>query len=65
VPRLVNVVAHKSMLLAYGEGGQQVLAHHVRAATSDTPAARQWWWGGWRYPTLLASAIDAGLVRSK
>jgi MSHA biogenesis protein MshM len=39
VPRLVNILAHKSMLLAYGEGVQQVMPHHVRAAAADTPAA--------------------------
>ena len=46
VPRLVNIVAHKAMLLAYGEGLQQVSARHVRAAVSDTPAAKQsrWSW---------------------
>ena len=48
IPRLVNVMAHKTMLLAYGEGAPQVTPQHVRAATRDTPAARQtrWWWGG-------------------
>jgi MSHA biogenesis protein MshM len=46
VPRLVNIVAHKAMLLAYGEGRHEVTARHVRGAVSDTPAARQgfWWW---------------------
>jgi len=49
VPRLVNIIAHKSMLLSYGEGLQQVLPRHVRAAAADTPAARSskiWWWLG-------------------
>jgi MSHA biogenesis protein MshM len=44
VPRLVNIVAHKSMLLAYGEGVHEVSAAHVRAAVSDTPAAKQGVW---------------------
>jgi MSHA biogenesis protein MshM len=39
VPRVVNILAHKAMLLAYGEGSQQVLPHHVRRAAADTPAA--------------------------
>jgi len=49
VPRLVNIVAHKAMLLAYGEGLQQVMPYHVRAAASDTPAtvrSKPWWWLG-------------------
>lgn len=46
VPRLVNILAHKAMLLAYGQGRIQVEAAHVRAAVADTPAARRlgWWW---------------------
>jgi MSHA biogenesis protein MshM len=48
-PRLVNVLAHKSLLVAYGEGKQEVAVRHVQAAAKDTPAAqvgagpRGWW----------------------
>jgi MSHA biogenesis protein MshM len=46
VPRLVNILANKSLLLVFGEGGRQVERHHVQAAVDDTPAAfsRGWWW---------------------
>ena len=46
IPRLVNILAHKSLLLLYGEGGHAVEQRHVRAAVIDTPAARllPWWW---------------------
>lgn len=47
VPRLINIVAHKAMLLAYGEGKQQVQGKHIRLALDDTPAAgmnRHLWW---------------------
>ncbi|HZR02683.1 MAG TPA: AAA family ATPase [Burkholderiales bacterium] len=47
LPRLVNILAHKAMLLVYGEGGLKVQARHVRAAAYDTPAARRispYWW---------------------
>jgi MSHA biogenesis protein MshM len=46
LPRLVNVLMHKAMLLAYGEGRRAVLASHVREAIADTPSAgheRRWW----------------------
>ncbi len=36
VPRLMNVLAHKSLLAAYGEGAHIVGANHVRAAIADT-----------------------------
>lgn len=46
VPRLVNILAHKALLLTYGEGRAQAEKRHVRAAVADTPAAKQsrWWW---------------------
>jgi MSHA biogenesis protein MshM len=46
VPRLINILAHKSMLLVYGEGARQAEHRHVRAAAEDTPSARypRWWW---------------------
>ena len=52
VPRLVNILSHKALLLVYGEGGYCVEPRHVRAAAQDTPAAasRRWWWPGMRPP---------------
>ena len=48
VPRLVNILANKAMMLAYGEGSRRVTARHARAATADTPASfalsRAWLW---------------------
>jgi len=49
VPRLVNILAHKALLMAYGEGRYEVAARHVKAAAMDTPAASRkkfnlWWW---------------------
>lgn len=46
VPRLVNILAHKSLLALFGEGGERVERCHVRAAAADTPSARpvgRWW----------------------
>lgn len=42
-PRLVNIIAHKALLLAYGEGRRHILARHVRKAGRDTPEARRDW----------------------
>ena len=46
VPRLINIISHKSLLLVFGEGGQRVERRHIEAAVHDTPAAaagRSWW----------------------
>jgi len=58
VPRLVNILAHKAMMLAYGEGVREVGTRHVRAATADTPAARG---GRWRWWPTLALIVAAGV----
>lgn len=39
-PRLVNVVAHKALLLAFGAGALHAGRREVRAAADDTPQAR-------------------------
>jgi len=45
VPRLVNILAHKSLLLTYGEGARRAERRQVLAAVEDTPSARvPWWW---------------------
>ena len=38
-PRIVNVLCHKALMLAYGEGKQQVESKHVKLAIQDTEAA--------------------------
>jgi MSHA biogenesis protein MshM len=45
-PRLVNVLAHKALLAAYGEGRHLITAAMVRRAAADTQGARpaRWWW---------------------
>ena len=49
VPRLINILAHKSLLSAFGEGDERVLAKHVQRAVKDTESARPLtrWLGGW------------------
>lgn len=44
-PRLLNILAHKSLLAVYGEGKHAVLFRHVRQAAADTEgAASPGWW---------------------
>ncbi|MEE2025925.1 ExeA family protein [Alkalimonas mucilaginosa] len=43
IPRLVNVLAHKALMLAYGRGQLHINWRHIRAAAQDTedvPAVR-------------------------
>lgn len=41
IPRLVNVLAHKAMLAAWGRGDRQVERDHVLSAVRDTESAHQ------------------------
>ena len=38
IPRLVNIIAHKSMMLAFGEGAAAIGKAHVALAADDTAA---------------------------
>jgi len=62
IPRLINILAHKTLLLAYGEGLQQVTPQHVRTAADDTPAAvrprRRWWLLGGTLLLLIAGGAS-------
>ncbi len=66
VPRLINIIAHKALLLAFGEGLQQVHPHHVRIAAADTPAAApvmRWWWLGFTVILLAAGGISLAYLQ--
>ncbi len=43
IPRLINILANKTLLLAYGRGRRAVHWRDARAAVRDTPSA-------WRFP---------------
>lgn len=47
-PRLLNILAHKALLLAYGEGRPQAGRRHARLAGRDTPGAHLRWFDRWR-----------------
>ncbi len=60
VPRLVNVIAHKCLMLAYGENVHRVSAAHVRLAVADTPgivAPPSWWRRLWPWQTRAPALV--------
>ncbi len=62
-PRLVNIIAHKALMLAYGEGVSQVSKRHVELAANDTEAAfnkKRLGIANWLMPAAAVSAI--GLI---
>lgn len=61
IPRLVNILAHKALMLTYGEGRQQVRARHVRAARKDTVAAKNSLWRWWVMAAALLLIVGSAL----
>jgi MSHA biogenesis protein MshM len=63
VPRLINILAHKALLLVYGEGGYEVSRRHVNLAAKDTPSARRrrfpWLWSV-AVPMVVTATAGAG-----
>ena len=58
-PRVINILAHKSLMAGYGQGKRTIEASHVNSAVKDTEGARQ---GGkkgmgWLEKILLAVII--------
>ncbi len=67
VPRLVNVLAHKCLMLAYGEDVHRVTVAHVTLAAMDTHgiALPQPWWRRWgAFLTRPRAATTRGLQDS-
>ncbi|MGH8355020.1 MAG: ExeA family protein, partial [Pseudomonas sp.] len=50
IPRLLNILAHKALMAAFGAGRRQVSAAHIRRALADTEGARPFFRGAapWR-----------------
>jgi MSHA biogenesis protein MshM len=56
-PRLVNIVAHKALMLAFSDGRQMVVARHIGDAATDTPEVRRDW-----MPWTIALTVTAVIL---
>lgn len=66
-PRMVNILCHKALMLAYGEGKRKVTKAHMTLAIKDTDACKQprdfklvWLLGSLVFVVLLASWFYLG-----
>lgn len=59
VPRLVNIIAAKALLVGYGAGTQQLSARHIGLAIRDTEFAHKPGAVAIRWPYLLLLAMTA------
>ena len=68
MPRLVNVLAHKCLMLAYGEDVHRVTVAHVTLAAHDTHGIvlpQPWWrrWGAFLTRPRAATTAACKTVR--
>lgn len=62
IPRLINVLAQKCLMLAYGQGARQIDSRLVRLAIRDTEdASRVAPWRWWPLLLLLGCALAYGV----
>jgi MSHA biogenesis protein MshM len=63
-PRLINIMAHKALMLAFAEGRQQVTRKHISLAAADTPEVRRDWlpWAVVGAVALVASLATIRLL---
>lgn len=64
IPRLVNLIAHKSLMVAYGEGIRSIGSRQVRMAAADTEGALALTRNpsGWLGALLLLTALAGAAV---
>lgn len=46
IPRLINVLCHKALMVAFGKGERRIKGEYIEAAVSDTESIRSD--SGWR-----------------
>jgi len=64
IPRLVNIICHKMLMLAYGEGRYQLTNKHLSRAIEDTEGMQDKTAGKFYLISLLIVTVLAGLYFS-
>lgn len=62
VPRMINVLAHKALMAAYGKGGKVVERTNIRAAAQDTGPTGRRRWNVWIVAALIALGMALGVA---
>ncbi|RUO18077.1 ExeA family protein [Aliidiomarina haloalkalitolerans] len=62
VPRVANILCHKSLMLAYGNGRHEVTIADVKAAIADTegavmPKQQDWMWFGFGFVIMVTIVV--------
>jgi len=59
IPRLVNILCHKALMSAFGQGSRQVSKQHMKSAIEDTESVNVSWWQylSWSFKITLPLLI--------
>lgn len=64
IPRLVNILCHKVLLQAYGEGHKRVTPRHIHLAIADTEDCKKHHANHyWAYSLLAISVFVIAVMR--
>ncbi|MCJ8319932.1 MAG: AAA family ATPase [Colwellia sp.] len=62
IPRLVNVLCHKMMMLAYGQGHFEITNSHLKTAIRDTEDTKSSWSGILALPSVFSLVAVVALL---
>lgn len=64
-PRLVNIICHKALMLAYGEGCNTISNKHIKLAAQDTEASivlPSSLWVSWAMPVIVCGVVMSSIL---
>jgi MSHA biogenesis protein MshM len=64
IPRLVNVLCHKILMLAYGQGHYKITLSHLKSAINDTEDTKLFWPLRSKLMTVTIALVSLALVLS-
>ena len=59
IPRLVNILCHKMLMLSYGQGLYQITVQHLKASINDTEDTKLFWYSP---RVITASTIFSAII---
>lgn len=65
IPRLISILAHKSLMLAYGKSQKRVNYAHVCGAICDTPSVKHYFTPAWYWVTGALIGVNGVILGVK
>ena len=62
IPRLINILCHKSLMACFGKGNRLITIEHARQAVDDTRASQQWTTKRFHWRRWISGGMTAMLI---